>query len=117
MPNHLNSPSAKRIPAWRAGIRAKMLWRVPPERTRLQGVLQETLRPAGLERTFSRAVDQIAEALPLNALLFAHGWQLKHGQVLLQLGERARRRQHHLHRWFREGIAVTIRGGRRRAGP
>jgi hypothetical protein len=27
-------------------------------------VLQETLRPAGLERSFSRAVDQIAEALP-----------------------------------------------------
>jgi len=34
---------------------------------------QETLRPAGLERSFSRAVDQIAEALPLTAFLFAHG--------------------------------------------
>src|SRR5262249_30541668 len=37
---------------------------VGPEHARLQGVLQETLRPAGLERSFSRAVDQIAEALP-----------------------------------------------------
>jgi hypothetical protein len=43
------------------------------ERARLDGVLQETLRPARLERSFSPAVDQIAEALPLTSLLFAHG--------------------------------------------
>src|SRR6516164_9793162 len=96
-----------------------VLWNLlaKASKKRAQGVLQETLRPAGLERSISRAVDQIAEALPLTALLFAHGRQLKHVQVLLQLGERARRRQHHVHRWFREAIAVTIRGGRRRAGP
>ena len=59
-------------------IAADLKWRsmlrcVGPERARPQGVLQETLRPTGLERSFSRAVDQIAEALPVTAFLFAHG--------------------------------------------
>jgi hypothetical protein len=47
--------------------------RVRPEHTGLERLLQETLRPTGLKRALSSAVDPIAEALPPIAFLLVHG--------------------------------------------